>query len=347
VIDPRLAGRVALVTGANQGIGAAVAVALAAQGARVFLTYLRLDPARHGADAAYPTAYGDLRAGTADQVVEAIRRDGGTAEAAEADLADPATPAGLLDRVEASLGPVEILVNNASGWLADTFLADPAAGGPDGPGGAMSDRFGRVLRRVDADGHDRQFAVDARAAALLIAEFARRHVARGATWGRIIGLTSGGPGGFPEEVSYGAAKAAQENYTMSAAQELGRFGVTANMVHPPATDTGWVTPAVEEAVVAASPLRHVGRPEQVAEVVTFPRLAPGPVRHRPAHPHVLTRFPLSVYCGQSIVDGAGQAQGRRVGAGVGRMSDGPGLPDGRRMALTGYPVPGVGRRSDV
>ena len=58
------------------------------------------------------------------------------------------------------------------------------------------------------------------APALLIAEFARRHAERGATWGRIVGLTSGGELGFPEEVSYGAAKAAQANYTMSAALEL-------------------------------------------------------------------------------------------------------------------------------
>ena len=61
------------------------------------------------------------------------------------------------------------------------------------------------------------FGVDARAAALLIAEFARRHVARGGDWGRIIGLTSGVTNGFPEEVSYGAAKAAQVNFTLSAA----------------------------------------------------------------------------------------------------------------------------------
>ena len=46
---------------------------------------------------------------------------------------------------------------------------------------------------------------------LLIAEFARRHIAREAGWGRIIGLTSGGEMGFPEEVSYGAAKAAALN----------------------------------------------------------------------------------------------------------------------------------------
>src|SRR5207237_3137676 len=122
----------------------------------------------------------------------------------------------------------DILVNNASGWVPDTFGPGP------GPG----------HQPVTAQTWEAQFAVDARAAALLIAEFAGRHAARGATWGRIIGLTSGGELGFPSEVSYGAAKAAQTNYTMSAAAELAGLGITANMVHPPVTDTGWVTPAV-------------------------------------------------------------------------------------------------------
>jgi 3-oxoacyl-[acyl-carrier protein] reductase len=114
-----------------------------------------------------------------------------------------------------------------------------------------------------------QFRVDAMAPALLIAEFARRHAARGATWGRIIGLTSAGALGFPEEVSYGAAKAAQESYTLSAAAELATFGITANMVHPPVTDTGWVTDAVRAAVAADPVLMHVASPAEVAEVIAY------------------------------------------------------------------------------
>ena len=257
MIDPGLTGRVALITGANQGIGAATAIALAAHGAAVLLTYKRLDPAEHAADPAFPPEYGELRARDAGHVLARIRENGGRAEAVEADLADPATVPMLFDRAEAAFGPVEILVNNASGWLADTFLPD------------TRDRFGRALRQVDAASHDRQFAVDARAPALLIAEFARRHIRRGATWGRIIGLTSGGPSGFPQEVSYGAAKAAQVSYTMSAAAELGRHGVTANVVHPPVTDTGWVTPEVEAAVREHTPTGRVATPEEVAEVIVF------------------------------------------------------------------------------
>lgn len=62
MIDPGLRGRVALVTGANQGIGAAAARALAAEGASVFLTYLRVDRAGHG-DPALPPAYDEARTG--------------------------------------------------------------------------------------------------------------------------------------------------------------------------------------------------------------------------------------------------------------------------------------------
>ncbi len=103
----------------------------------------------------------------------------------------------------------------------------------------------------------------------MIAEFARRHIERGGTWGRIVGLTSGGDLGFPEEVSYGAAKAAQVNYTMSAAVELAPYGVTANMIHPPVTDTGWVTDQVRAEVAASRTLIHIASPEEVASVIAY------------------------------------------------------------------------------
>ncbi|AHI00571.1 SDR family oxidoreductase [Kutzneria albida] len=95
------------------------------------------------------------------------------------------------------------------------------------------------------------------------------YLARGATWGWIIGLTSGGELGFPGEVSYGAAKAALEHFTLSAAAELGPHGVTANLVHPPVTDTGWGTDEVRAHVAASSALFTVAQPEEVARVVAF------------------------------------------------------------------------------
>ena len=245
---------VAIITGGNHGIGAATARALAARGARVLISYLRLTDA---IDPGIPDDYRRHRAADAEQVLTAIREMGGRAVAVEADLADSGTPARLFDVAESELGPVDILINNASAWLADTF--EPSA----------PDRLGRDVARMSTDTFDRQFAVDARASAALIAEFARRHVARQATWGRIIGLTSGGPAGFPGEVSYGAAKAALENYTMSAALELASLGITANIVHPPVTDTGWITEAVRRHVADRPDLIHIAEPAEVAAIIAF------------------------------------------------------------------------------
>ena len=104
---------------------------------------------------------------------------------------------------------------------------------------------------------------------MMIAEFARRHIERGATWGRIVGLTSGGPAGFPGEVSYGAAKAALENYTMAAAFELAHLGITTNVLYPPVTDTGWVTDEVRQNMEESSDLVHIVEPEEVARVIGY------------------------------------------------------------------------------
>jgi 3-oxoacyl-[acyl-carrier protein] reductase len=244
----------AIVTGANHGIGAAAAAALAERGCAVLCTYLRVDePAGPG----LPAAYREHRAHDGGRIADRIRARGGRALAMEANLSDPATPAALFDSAEEQWGPVDILVNNASGWVADSFQP------------AHTDGFGRTVQAMNPGTWLQQFSVDAMAAGLLIAEFARRHIARGGTWGRIVGLTSGADVGFPEEVSYGAAKAAQTSYTMSAALELADYGVTANMVHPPVTDTGWVTDAVRKLVADSPTMFHVADPADVAEVIAY------------------------------------------------------------------------------
>src|ERR1700761_2168956 len=136
----------AIVTGANHGIGAATAATLARRGCAVLCTYLRVDDPD---DPGPPQAYRDHRAQDAAAVIAGIRDGGGTAAAVEADLSDPATPARLFDTAEEHFGPVDILVNNATGWLADTFA-------PHGP-----DRLGRSLQAVSAASWTRQFSVDA------------------------------------------------------------------------------------------------------------------------------------------------------------------------------------------
>jgi 3-oxoacyl-[acyl-carrier protein] reductase len=249
---PDLAGHVALVTGANHGIGRATARHLATCGASVVITYLRDE-----ASDQYPPAYREGRRSDGEAVAQEIVAGGGSAHAVEADLLDDRTAPMLFDAAESAFGRVDILINNATGHVAHDSFADARAVGKQ--------RADRVTPEV----FDRTFGVDARAGALLIAEFARRHLAAGADWGRIVGLTSGGPMGFPGEVTYGAAKAALENYTMAASVELGPLGITANMVYPPVTDTGWVTDEVRSFVEDSSDHLHVAQPEDVAAVIAF------------------------------------------------------------------------------
>jgi 3-oxoacyl-[acyl-carrier protein] reductase len=216
------------------------------------VTYLRLVP---DPGAAVPPGYHERRAAGADDVLAAIEPLPGRAAALEVDLTAPEAPGRVFDAAEAHFGPVAILVNNASGWQADSFAPD-----------ADEQRRGAGVAAASVA---RNLAVDAAAGALLIAELARRHIARGATWGRIVGLTSGGAFGFPHEVSYGAAKAALESFTLSAATELAPFGITANALHPPVTDTGWVTDDVRAFVASSPDHHHVATPAEVAEVVAW------------------------------------------------------------------------------
>lgn len=248
-------GHVAIVTGANHGIGEATALRLAANGVAVAITYLRT---RVVTDDATPERYQQNRMRSGDDVAAQIVAAGGLAISIEADLLDAATPAMLFDRAEAELGPVDILVNNATGWASgDSFRA------------GTLDAAGRLAPAITAELFDRTFGVDARAGALMIAELARRLIERDATWGRIVGLTSGGPNGFPGEVTYGAAKIALENYTMAAATELGRLGVTANILHPPITDSGWVNDDVRAFAATSSEHFCVAEPDDPARVIAW------------------------------------------------------------------------------
>ena len=259
--DTRLSGKVVLVTGGNHGIGAATARAFAAEGAAVFIQYLRLTREPLSADGAPGEAlYHARQANSADEVVQAIRDAGGRADSFEVDLADADGVPVLFDRAEAAFGPVDVLVNNAAHSRADTFL--PAPG---------DDRFrpDRARVTVSAESHDQHFAVNSRAVALMMAEFARRHAARDARWGRIVNVSTDGAPGFWGEVSYGASKYALESYSRAAATELARRGITVNVVSPGPIQTGYINAALEEKVLWEIPLGRLGEPEDVADVILF------------------------------------------------------------------------------
>ncbi len=246
-----LRGRVALVTGANHGIGAATAVALAERGGDVAAAYFRTgDPDK--AD-----AFNRARSQDGSVVTAAVQAAGRRCYSIEADLADSATPAELMNEAERNLGPVSVLVHNASGWQKDSFSPDRA------------DPVGRQGPLINEETINSQLHVDARAGALLMAEFITRHRARAASWGRIVTLTSGEGRQFPGEVSYGAGKAALISYTLSAAAEMAGDGVTANVVYPPVTDTGWITEGVREFVARDLEHHHIATPEEVAEVIAW------------------------------------------------------------------------------
>jgi 3-oxoacyl-[acyl-carrier protein] reductase len=102
--SPRLQGRIALVTGGSRGIGRAIALALAADGAGVAVNYIRNSQA-------------------SDEVVRRIIDSGGAAVSAQADVSDKDAVGAVADFVVAALGPIDILVNNA-GLLYPGSLLD-------------------------------------------------------------------------------------------------------------------------------------------------------------------------------------------------------------------------------
>lgn len=255
-----LAGRVALVTGTNSplGIGAAVARALAAEGVHIALAVL---PRSAGASWAGlrpgPQLYAALGDADGTQVRAEIRAAGGVAESLPVDLADPAAGAGLFERAERLLGPIDILVNNAAHSSPDTLRASTGTS------------FYRESVPLSAATLDAHYAVNTRAPALLMSELHRRHIARGADWGRVINISTDGAPVFPTEVSYGATKNALESLSRSAAHELGPAGITVNIVAPGPIQTGWITEEMLPAIERDTPLGRVGAPEDVAAAVTL------------------------------------------------------------------------------
>lgn len=256
MIDTGLQDKVILITGANNpiGIGAATARAFARERAKVAITYLRLSPDRHGfqvdevKQATSPSLayYHALRMQPADDLLQSIHSEGGRADACEADLNNLSSISELFDWVETVFGPVDILVNNAAHYdKSDTIFT------------ILPDTF------------DQAFGVNTRAAVLLIAEFIRRYQNRQGQWGRIINLSTDAALTFPGQISYGASKAAMEAFTRSIAIEVGPLGITVNAVAPGPVQTGYISATFELEIARTIPLRRIGRPEDIADVIVF------------------------------------------------------------------------------
>jgi len=212
------------VTGASRGIGAAVARALAAEGWPVGVNY-RSDAA------------------AAEAVVRSIEEAGGRAIALAADVSDPEAADGLFTRVEAELGPVLVLVNNA-GVRADNL--SPAMD---------DDEWQRVI--------DTNLS-----AAFRMTRRALRTMIR-TRWGRVVNVASvAGQRAAPGQANYATAKAGLVALTKTVAAEVARRSVTVNAVAPGFVQTD-MTEGLDERLLELVPARRMGTPEEVAACVRF------------------------------------------------------------------------------
>jgi len=222
-------GRVALVTGSSRGLGAVIARRLAGDG---FAVAVNGRPGDEGVAA----------------VARTIRDDGGTAAGCYADVTDEQQVAGLVAAITGALGPVDVLVLNATGpqpeapvtevaWAdhvaqLDFFVKSPVLLGRAVLPGMQARRYGRVVH-IDS-------------------EVAHRPP--------------------PGRSAYAAAKNAQIGLTRSWARELAPFGITVNTVAPgfiPVERHADVPDGVKDAYLASVPAGRMGTPGDIAHAVSF------------------------------------------------------------------------------
>ncbi len=220
--------KVALVTGGSRGIGRAIALKLAEHGADVAILYAG------NADAADATA----------RDIEAL---GAKALAVQCDVSDYEQVAAAVARVRETLGPVDVLVNNA---------------------GITKDK---LALRMSPEEFDRVLAVNLNGAfhtiRALYADFMKRRS------GRIINIASiAGVMGNAGQANYAASKAGVIGLTKTIARELAPRGVTCNAIAPGFIETDMtasMNQAAFEAMAKTIPLGRVGQAEDVANLAAF------------------------------------------------------------------------------
>ncbi len=225
-IENCLAGKAALVTGGSRGIGAGIVRRLASEGADIAFTYLT------GKD-------------EASEVAREVRDMSRRAAAIEADLADPASAAAVVQAAAGELGKLDILVNNAG----ITFWAP--------------------LSRIPIEEFERVVAVDARAPFLMM-QAAADTLSEG---GRIINVSSAVTStALAGSSLYSGVKAFLDQVTRVAAIEFAPRRITVNAVAPGTTATGRLadpTPEQRGQMGASFTLGRIGEPADTAALVAF------------------------------------------------------------------------------
>ncbi len=265
MIDTGLKDKNVLITGANHGIGAATAKAFARQEAKVFISYYR-PPSQYTEEefaearekgVGGKTLYSAMQNQAPDVVIQEIKSIGGVAKAYEIDLENPENIRVLFDTVEKELGPVDVLINNHTHCVQETF--DPSLVRDEGFSIAVT----------SAESIDKHFAINSRAFALMMKEYLNRFLRRDANWGRIINISTDAAHSHQRNISYAASKHAVESYSRSAAAEMGKYGITVNIVAPGPIQTGYIAPEQESEIATGTPLGRVGEPSDVADVILF------------------------------------------------------------------------------
>jgi 3-oxoacyl-[acyl-carrier protein] reductase len=221
----RLTEKVAIVTGASDGIGRAIAERLAQDGATVVVNYGK-------------------SADKAKQVVVGIEAKGGKAVAIQADMSKVGDASRLVKDTVKKFGRLDILVNNAG-----MFMFKP-------------------LVDMSEEEFDRMFALNTKGPYFALQE-AAKVIQDG---GRIVNISTDGTHiGFGGATAYLGSKGALEQFTKGLAHELAPKGVTVNTVSPGYTDTAMMPadPAFRQMGEQASPLKRLGVPKDIADVVAF------------------------------------------------------------------------------
>ncbi len=238
-LEPKLRGKVAIVTGAGRGLGRAYALRLARLGADLVVADVDLAAAAEFDEAL-----------TAPTVMDECRAYGVRATGFEADLAVEANAQALIRHAVAELGSADILVNNAGGMLRPVEHSAPST--------------------MSAD--DLDFILDINLKSTIHCCQAAVAEMRGKRWGRIVNVASQAAlRGGPRATHYSLAKAGVAMYTRCLAAEVGPDGIRVNCLAPALINSSRALAQFPERQKAAAsiPLRRLGEPEDCAKVVEF------------------------------------------------------------------------------